>query len=207
MVIYLPSSILSLICSTYFLIWYNLIKIAVSALFIFALSVLLAWYAIDRRLANLSRRTFIIGKRSPKRFRGLILLVSQDETCRKAIQYHLPTLERCWLICSTKTLNLAEQIAKDYPHTCLESPIVINDIYDPIEFRNVITDIYTDRLPQGWIDKDIIADYTGMTASATAGMILSCISTDRPLQYTPAHIDPQTGTILGSLDPIEITLN
>jgi hypothetical protein len=185
----------------------NLIKIAVSALFIFALSVLLAWYAIDRRLANLSRRTISIGKRSPQKFRGLILLVSHADPCRKAIQYHLPTLERCWLICSLQSLSTARQIAKEFPQVCADAPIVINDVYDPIEFRNTITEIYHDNLPEAWTEQDIIADYVGMTAHGTVGIILSCIGTNRPLQYTPAMIDAQTGKIIGSLDPIEITLS
>lgn len=184
----------------------HLLKIGMGALFIFALSVLFVWYAIDRRLSRLSREPIHLGKRSPQKFRGLILLVSRAEPCQKAIQYHLPILEHCWLICSLQSLDTAKQIAREFPQVCQAPPIVINDVYDPIEFRNVITEIYQDRLPKGWTDQHIIADYVGMTAHGTVGLILSCIGTDRALQYTPAHIDSQTGKVLGSLDPIEITL-
>jgi hypothetical protein len=184
----------------------NLVKIAVSALLILALAILFAWYAIDRRLRRLGRRSLQLNKRSPQQFRGLILLVSRAEPCRKAIHYHLPKLQHCWLLCSLQSLEIAQQIAADYPQVCSTPPIVINDIYDPLEFRNVISDIYQNSLPPSWTDQDVIADYVGMTAHGSVGLVLSCVGTNRALQYTPANIDPQTGKIDGSLDPIEITL-
>jgi hypothetical protein len=183
----------------------SLMTIAFSAFLFFVFAVFLAVQAINRRSSHLNRRLVIPGTRSPKKFRGLILLVSRPEPCRTAIQYHLPSLQQCWLICSVQSLEAAQQIAKEYPHICSGNPMIINNIYDPIEFRNTITEIYQDYLPKGWIDQDIIADYTGMTAHASVGMVLSCIGLNRPLQYTPVATDPATKTPV-SLAPIEITL-
>lgn len=61
-------------------------------------------------------------------------------------------------------------------------------------------------LTQGWTPDDIIADFTGMTAQASVGMVLASLSVQSPLQYTPAQ--SQDGKPTGrSLNPIEITLN
>lgn len=36
-------------------------------------------------------------------------------------------------------------------------------------------------------EQDVIADYTGMTAHASVGMVLASLSPNRLLQFTPAH--------------------
>lgn len=185
----------------------GLVRIGLGALLLFALSVTIVYYIINQRLNRLQRTKLDIGKRSPQKFNGLILLVSHADPCRTAIRYHLPHLQRCWLICSLQTLDLARQIAREFPLVCQEDPIIINDIYDPLAFRDVVNDIYRDRLPKPWPESAVIADYAGMTAHASVGMVLACIGSDRALQYTPAHIDRSTGKILGSLAPIEVTLS
>lgn len=54
-------------------------------------------------------------------------------------------------------------------------PIVINDIYDPLEFYRQVKRIYQ-NLPNNWTKKDIIADFTGMTAQGSVGMALASVS-------------------------------
>ncbi len=184
----------------------GILRIGLGALLLFALSVTLVGFIINQRLRRLQHTQLDIGKRSPQKFTGLILLVSNADPCRTAIRYHLPRLQRCWLICSLQTLDIARDIARDFPMVCQDDPILINDVYDPIEFRDVVDEIYRDRLPQTWSETAVIADYAGMTAHASVGMVLACIGRDRALQYTPAHRDRATGKILGSLAPIEITL-
>ena len=183
-----------------------LIKIASLALFIFLLCVGSVLVIINRRVDRLRHDRPTIYKRQPKKYPGLILLVSQPESCRMAINYHLPELQQCWLICSFQSLDKAKEIIKAFPAVCLADPIVVNDVHDPIEFRDAVNEIYTHRLPLGWLSSDVIADYAGMTAHGSVGMVLANLMTDRPLQYTPAHVDQTTGKILGSLEPIEITL-
>jgi hypothetical protein len=183
-----------------------LLKIAFLAFAIFVSCVASVTAIITRRMNQSRHDRPIIHKRQPKKYPGLILLVSQVESCRTAILYHQPRLQHCWLICSVQTLEKAQQIAREFPGVCLDDPIVVNDIYDPIEFRDVVNLIYVNRLPVGWKTADIIADYAGMTAHGSVGMVLANLMTDRPLQYTPANVNPATGKIVGSLDPIEITL-
>ena len=184
----------------------SLFKIAFLALLVFVICVALVAAIITRRVNRLRHDRPVIHKRQPKKYPGLILLVSQVESCRTAIAYHQPKLQQCWLICSVQTMEKAQEIVREFPGVCIDDPIVVNDIYDPIEFRDVINSIYADRLPVGWAAADVIADYAGMTAHGSVGMVLANLMTDRPLQYTPANVDRVTGKIVGSLEPIEITL-
>jgi hypothetical protein len=184
-----------------------LIRISLGSLFIFLLSVSIVSRIITQKVSRLKRDHPNIGKRKPRKYRGLILLVSHTEPCRQAIRFHLPRLQRCWLICSLQTLETAKEIAQEFPLICQDEPIVINDVYDPIDFRDAVNEIYETKLPTTWRSFDVIADYVGMTAHGSVGMVLACIGTDRPLQYTPARIDKTTQKIIGSLDPIEIILN
>jgi hypothetical protein len=183
-----------------------LFKIAFLALFFFIICVALVTAIITRRVNRLRHDRPIIHKRQPKKYPGLILLVSQVESCRTAIMYHQPRLQHCWLICSVQSMEKAREIMQEFPTVCIDDPIVVNDVYDPIEFRDAINSIYVDRLPVGWKTADIIADYAGMTAHGSVGMVLANLMTDRPLQYTPANVDRLSGKTVGSLEPIEITL-
>jgi CRISPR-associated protein (Cas_Cas02710) len=181
----------------------SLLRIAGIALLIFILAVSITVYTVNRRSNRL--KSIIPGTRPPRQFRGLILLVSRAEPCLTAIKYHLPTLQQCWLICSSDTLKTTQQLINEYPHICANQPIIINDIHDPIEYRNAITKIYENHLPKGWTDQDVIADYTGMTAHGSVGMVLACMGLNRPLQYVPVATDANQEAF--SLDPIEITLD
>ncbi|MGV0029353.1 hypothetical protein [Phormidesmis priestleyi] len=184
-----------------------LLRIGLGSLLVFFLSVTVVARIIAQKLAHLKHDRPEIFKRKPKKFRGLVLLVSNAQPCRQAIRFHLPRLQRCWLICSLQTLETAKEIAQEFPLVCQEDFIIINDIYDPIDFRDAVNEIYETKLLPTWQPSEVIADYVGMTAHGSVGMVLACIGTDRPLQYTPAHIDKTTQRIIGSLDPIEITLN
>lgn len=142
--------------------------------------------------------------RHPVPRRGLILMVSRIEPSRKAIEYHGETLQQCWLLCSTRTLDLARQLIKAFPQIRFPEPVVVNDIQDPLEFRDRVEKIYQ-NLPDGWQASEVIADYLGMTAHGSVGMALACVPARRPLQYTPARFDEQLRPV-EPLDPIEIVV-
>lgn len=179
----------------------SVLKIALGAVCIFVLSVLL----FAKGLSRLNSPEVKLDKLPPVKHRGLILLVSKLEPCQKAIEYHQPVLERCWLICSTQSLELAQQLQRDYLKLKISDPIVINDVYDPLEFYKCVKKIYA-SLPKDWTGQDIIADFTGMTAHASVGMVLASLSPQYQLEYTPAESN-KDGKLTGrSLDPIEIVL-
>jgi hypothetical protein len=139
----------------------------------------------------------------PEKHNGLILLVSQFEPCNKAIQYHLPTLKRCWLLHSAQTEAIALEVMRAFADTpdLTFIPIPVKNIYDPMEFYNLVRIIYA-KLPPLWRAKDVIADYTGMTAHGSVGMVLASLNPRAPLQYIPS--DPKHPN--KSLSPIEIKL-
>jgi hypothetical protein len=186
----------------------DLIKIAVIALAILAAAVGIISWVIAQRLTRLTTDIpFEIQQKAlDRQYPGLILLVSQSEACETAIRFHLPTLKRCWLICSPQTLEKANDLCQRFSSVCLDPPLVINDIYNPLAFRSCVNSIYNTRLPQGWQQSETIADYTGMTAHSSVGTVLACVGSNRPLQYTPAKFDAQN-RIIGSLNPIRIWLH
>lgn len=186
----------------------DLVKIGAIALLILATAVGVVGGVIAQRLSRLPSNIPIEvqQKALDRQYLGLILLVSKPEACETAIRFHWGKLKRCWLICSPQTLEQAQDLYRQFSQVCVDQPIVINDIYNPLAFRACINAIYRTRLPKGWQESDVIADYTGMTAHASVGTVLACVGTARPLQYTPAKVDRQ-GKIVGSLNPIRIWLH
>jgi CRISPR-associated protein (Cas_Cas02710) len=190
---------------------FDLIRLGAIALLILVLMVVVVCVVISRQLSRLSIEVpfEVRQKQLNRKYRGLILLVSKSEACATAIQFHLGKqegdLERCWLVCSQQSLQMAQELRQQFPKVCMDNPILINDVYNPLEFYDRIQEIYTTRLPPGWQESDVIADYTGMTAHASVGAVLACVGTVRPLQYTPAQVNEQ-GRTMGSLAPIRVDL-
>jgi hypothetical protein len=184
----------------------NFLIIAGSSFSIFSLAAIVFTlrlsYATKPRLDPLLAR-----KDKPKKHKGLILLVSRQQPCQIAIEYHLPELRQCWLICSKKSESEADAIRSMYgDKITIDEPIRINDVYDPLEYYDLIDKIYNEQLPADWQESDVISDFVGMTANGSVGMALICYEKNRPLQYTPAVINRETDNIDGSAHPIEIKL-
>lgn len=178
-----------------------LAAIAIGSVFIF----LSAAWLFTKFLERVQPRPIHAHTHQPSKHRGLILLVSRLDPCEQAIAYHQPKLEQCWLLCSAQTLPIAQQLQKNHTDVCVEDPIIVNDLNNPLEVKNLIEQRYT-RLPNTWSESDLIVDYTGMTAHCSVGAALACLPSTRHLQYTPAlfdeNRDPQ-----GSGQPIEIRLD
>jgi hypothetical protein len=179
-----------------------LVGIAVSALFVL---ILCAW-GFQKWLARFTPPPVEFKQKPPGYRRGLVVLVGRQlDTCRKAIEFHQPILERCWLICSQQSLGTAQELKSEYEgRLAMPDPLIVNDVNDPLEYRNLVNGIYQ-HLPAGWNETDVIADYTGMTAHASVGMALACLGSARPLQYTPPLNNADLQAI-SALDPIEIEL-
>jgi hypothetical protein len=176
-------------------------SIALGSVLIFGVMVWLLGKILDKQLQSPQLN---LDKQPPIKHRGLILLVSRPEPCKAAIDFHSSVLERCWLICSPSTLPIANELKQEFTKLKIADPIVVNDVYDPLEFFQKVKRIYS-NLPQGWTGDDVIADFTGMTAQGSVGMVLASLSPEHQLQYTPAEFKEgkQTGRCLL---PIEIVL-
>lgn len=177
-------------------------RIALGSVLIFGSMV---WVLQKKLEKQLQSPPLNLDKQPPVKHRGLILLVSRPEPCKAAIEFHSPVLERCWLICSQSTLSTAKELKQELTQLQIADPIVVNDVYDPIEFFRAVKRIYG-NLPQGWNGEDVIADFTGMTVLGSVGMVLACRSLGNQLQYTPAEFKDDGKPSGRSLMPIEIVL-
>lgn len=145
----------------------------------------------------------------PQKQRGLIVLVSRVETAAKAIAYHLPVLERCWLICSDQSKPVAESLSvrPEFRAVTFEPLIIENHVFDPRPFRDHVAMVYEQLRPAGWDEAEIITDVTGMTALASIGSALACLPTGRRVQYVPPVEVGAGGTPSGPAEPMEIVLS
>lgn len=132
---------------------------------------------------------------TPEPRKGLIVLVSKEESAAYAIRYHAQVLQRVWLIPSDNSreaelggssIAVAESVrdwcAGEFPAIEVEidrggvSPADAQDTFDAVNriFRR-----------SGLKASDIIADFTGGTKPMSVGMIMACLPADRELQYVP----------------------
>lgn len=142
-------------------------------------------------------------KQRPTPRRGLIGLVSSEETIRKAVDYHRGTLQWVWLVCSEQTLLRAQTLRDEMAENVVI--VVIDDVYDPAECRRKIDDIYT-HLPAGLAASEVILDFTGMTSVASVGAVLACLNAQRPMQFTPGVYNPELQKPQ-VMEPIEVVLH
>jgi len=146
---------------------------------------------------------------APARRRGLILMLGGKgfKLGMKAIAFHRAdeTLKKCWLIHTTQTEMHVTDLKTHFPEVDIE-PVLISteDANAPLRIKARIDAIYQ-TLPEGWTADDVIADYGGLTSSCSVGMVLACLTGDRPLQYTPSVYDANQKPV-GYLDPVELHL-
>lgn len=146
------------------------------------------------------------GKKAPDKRRGLIVLVSNEPTARKAIEWHLDKLELCWLVCSEQSHPVAEKLRDELLKKGRNAELIfIHDVYDPVECRNEVNRIF-ELLPEGYSAADVILDFTGMTAVASVGSVLACLDEDRSIQYVPGVFDKEL-KVIQPRDPVEIVLD
>jgi hypothetical protein len=129
--------------------------------------------------------------------RGVITAVSvitstqklEDLAAFQAINYHRAMLRHCWLIAtSAKNPQSSEPTAQELKRYFEQYQVSCN-IYeiengaDPIEMRQIMTDIYHEIEQAGeYTAEDLICDITSGTKAMTIGMALACGSKYR-MQY------------------------
>lgn len=83
--------------------------------------------------------------------------------------------------------------------------VFVSDVYDPLEFKQKVESIYA-ALPEGFVESDVILDFTGMTGCASVGSVVACLDEHRPKQYTPGHYNTKLEA-KQPIDPVEIVLH
>ena len=164
-------------------------NVSLASLAVAGLSVAVFWLTVivfSERMKTAAQMTLTTDMVPPRKRRGLIVLVSDrgDEVLRAAVEFHTGMLERCWLICSEKSKKVAEDFRASHPSICVDEPIVVPNVYLPIETFRAVRGIL-DSLGNDWNTDDVIADYTGMTAHASVGTALACSINGIAMQYTP----------------------
>lgn len=179
-----------------------IIAIGFGALLVMAGAVIALKHFVNR----LQAAPALVGKKSPEPRKGLILMVSDPEPCRKAIEWHKKTLDNCWLLYSSRSQDNAEELRGELHQAGIKTEMIfISDVYDPIEFKDKVESIYA-SLPEGWTESDVILDFTGMTGCASVGSVVACLDEARPKQYTPGQYNEKMEA-MQPLDPVEIILN
>ncbi|HDN80166.1 MAG TPA: hypothetical protein ENG33_06865 [Chloroflexi bacterium] len=146
------------------------------------------------------------GKGKPYKRKGLIVLVSNPDTVRKAMEYHQDTLAYCWLITTKEvekrgTVDRIKSLATPQVHF---EERRLEDEYDAEECYQVIRGILQHDLERfGLTPEEVICDITGGTKPMTMGMILACVEKGYPVEHVPAVYDEELKA-LRPLEPFEI---
>ena len=147
----------------------------------------------------------------PSKRKGLIILAGPTEASTPhAIEYHLGTLEYCWIIATSDSINTASAMADRYR---TEVPLIFwgepNYIVDPDQIQDTYDLVY--RIAEeeakeiGISSTQIIADITGGTKPMSTGMGMACLARDMDMEYMKALRDIDGKIIKGSIpEPIRI---
>ncbi len=139
-------------------------------------------------------RVSIAEEEKPDKRSGLILLVSpHPATAVASINYHLETLQACWLVASSGSMQTAQQLHDKYQGRIEHifwgpdyevDPDQVNDTYE------IVCRIFDKEAPNYQVfARRIIADITGGLKPMTAGMSLACLARNRDIQYMKAQRD------------------
>lgn len=155
----------------------------------------LARVVSEWRSRETTRAVLVEAPKEPRR--GLIVFASMGpgiESAKRAIRYYLDLgkLERCWVITGgpgseAQARSAIGDLLRDSdlhlePEMFRLERMTAEDVGNPERIREKMEEIYA-SLPEGWDESDVVADYTGGTASVSAGMVLACASPGRNLQY------------------------
>jgi len=147
----------------------------------------------------------------PNKRKGLVLLLGPTEASAPAsIEYHLPTLQCCWMIATKESIKtaviLAEKYAGQIPNLYWGSP---NYLVDPDQIQStydmIVRILDVEAIEAGLKRSDIISDITGGVKPMTAGMSLACLARNYDMQYMKAPRDALGQVVKGGIpEPIHI---
>lgn len=179
----------------------NPLVIIVSAVLIVLLMVVFLWLWAKKQ----RRAVAITGSEPAAKRKGLIVLVSNVAVSQKAADWHMPGLRHCWLVHSGATAKQASEVAA----TLASKPglkvhlVDVVDGFNAMEVAACVNAIHADLAALGLAAKDVILDFTGMTAPASVGAAVAALALGMPLQYTPTDYDENLKPT-GPADPVEL---
>jgi|HigsolmetaAR202D_1030399.scaffolds.fasta_scaffold21241_2 hypothetical protein len=169
---------------------------------------------LRQELASYSRNQQILSYddptlEAPPHAHELILLISPKGNYQLtelspyyAIQFHRPTLQRCWLLAteqSLETANLLEHYLSDYGITfnlhLISNPATMQDTFE-------LTKTILQRIKSEDPSRVIVADFTGGSKPMTAGLAFACAGQIH-LQYLMHQKNRPSKAVLQKVDFIE----
>ncbi|MBI5962256.1 MAG: hypothetical protein HY863_02175 [Chloroflexi bacterium] len=139
----------------------------------------------------------------PKHFALILLVSAQTAAAEDIIKHHSPTLHYCWLISSTESLSVANEIKEKYQSQIanifcgkdyLVNPFDLNSTYNLVD--RILTKDINELDPN---PVEIMLDITGGTKLMTAGMVLAGVKHQAPMEYTQIVRDQDGGVAPGAV--------
>jgi hypothetical protein len=151
--------------------------------------------------------------------RGLVVFASPGPgiaTARKAISYHTTAgkaLEKVWIFCSDFSVanaeTLAANVAEEWPD--IEAGLVkMSDAgFQDVETvqEKIESIVYGCLREKGWLESDVVIDFTGGAKTTTAGAILAGLPAARRMEFVPAEKKNEAGYGLDAGNPREVQID
>ena len=197
-----------------------LVPLSFSAAGLIALSIYFSpWFqGIRKRSAELIVAIPEIGPPVPSA-RGLVVFVAVGQgssSALQAAQWHgeRGRLQRVWLLTSTSTKAVEDaervkgEIEAKFPALAGVEIEQLPDIHDIKLIKARVEEVRRRAINAGIPEDGLICDFTGLTKSASTGMILACLPRNCRLEYmhprkidSDGRADPAAGS-----DPMEVRL-
>jgi hypothetical protein len=156
-------------------------------------------------------------ERRVSRAKALIAFVSLGpgrSSALEAASYHAEggVLRDLWLITSTAASADAgyvrAEVEKLFPHVTVHPTVFLTDVYSIPEAKAEVENLRKKCLLKHKSERDVICDFTGLTKSPSAGMMLACAPRNARLQYMHPKgylANGYADTALGS-NPVEVEI-
>jgi hypothetical protein len=140
----------------------------------------------------------------PEPHRGLIVLVSNEETLLNAVEYHRPALQYLLCVVTDFKQSLYERLNSQLQIRGLRvHPVYMHDAYDPTEAATAVANCLTWAMAKGLLKEEIICDVTGGTSIMTVGAVTQCQQEGVAMQVVIATYVDETPR---PLHPVLVTL-
>jgi hypothetical protein len=171
------------------------------------------WYLHLRglRLNTFMRESQIVPQR-----RGLILILSpnQTELPVMVMHHHRPVLQHVWLIGMTEQLTIAQTLERLQQivteDDTLKGVTIIPVSIDTLDVRtayDAVERIFSDLIPRGMNEEEVVVDITGGLKTLSVGAALACTLNRWSMSYIQSDYDAGNRPVPNSQRLIALDVN
>ncbi|MEZ4726039.1 MAG: hypothetical protein R3E79_02770 [Caldilineaceae bacterium] len=122
----------------------------------------------------------------PEKRRGVILLFSNEETLRKAVDHHHPALQHLWLIVTPQAKEKAQAVIATLDEIeIFEQPV--RTPWNPDDTALAVRRALEHAYDLDYRRADLICDVTGGTKPMTIGAAVACMAQELTVQMVAAR--------------------